>query len=161
MTTVFIGGAFKAWVDPDTGLISAERRRLFEVVIDHFEAAGCRVHNAHREEGWGATMVAAQVCTRRDWDWMQECDLFVALPGIASSPGIHVELGWASATGTPTVVVREPDDVVADLVLGLGELVPVRYVTWHGSESLAEIGAAARQLGVNIPADPDGSGVAM
>lgn len=151
MTTVFIGGAFKAWVDPDTRMIGTERRRLFEAVIEHFETIGCLVHNAHRDEGWGAAMVPAKTCTRRDWGWMRESDLFIVLPGIAASPGTHIELGWASAMGKPIIVLREPGDVIADLVLGLSDLAPVRYLTWRGPECLLELTEAARQLGVAVP----------
>ncbi|MEV0323042.1 nucleoside 2-deoxyribosyltransferase [Streptomyces sp. NPDC050658] len=130
MRTVFVGGPFKALIDSDTGVIPERSRARFLTIIEFFEGKGWAVLSGHREEEWGATVATSDVCTGRDWRWMHQCDLFVAFPGDPVSPGTHVELGWASALGRPVIVVTDPGQRVADLVLGLGEVTDVQYLEW-------------------------------
>lgn len=128
--TVFVGGPFKGLVDPVTGVIDPAFQRRYARVNDHFRGHGWRVLNAHEEEGWGAAMVRAADCTGRDLRWMRECDVFVAFPGDPASPGTHVEIGWASALGRPTVLVLDRGAVYADLVTGLHGVAPVAFVEY-------------------------------
>ncbi|MFJ9752873.1 nucleoside 2-deoxyribosyltransferase [Streptomyces chartreusis] len=129
---VFIGGPFKGAVDPATGILSHELRGRYRRLIGLYEENGWEVLNAHREEGWGQSMVPAATCTARDFYWMETCDLFVAFPGNPASPGTHVEIGWASAMGRPMILLLEEEGGHAALVTGLGEVAPTtRYLTYR------------------------------
>ncbi|MCK1798991.1 nucleoside 2-deoxyribosyltransferase domain-containing protein [Streptomyces sp. XM4193] len=130
--TVFLGGPFKGLIDPVTGRLREADRARYTSLIDAFEERGWRVLSAHRTEDWGAGLVSDRECTRRDWEWMRECSVFVAFPGRPASPGTHVELGWASALGRPTVVLVEPDTECAALVAGLPGIAPVRLLEHTG-----------------------------
>lgn len=129
--TVFVGGPFKAYVDPVSGTLAPAFRLRYERLIAYFEKGGATVLNAHREEGWGTAMVSAGECTERDLRWMRQCDLFVAFPGAPCSPGTHVEIGWASALGRPMVLVLEPSADYAALVTGLYGVAPVAYTVYE------------------------------
>ncbi|WP_218941191.1 nucleoside 2-deoxyribosyltransferase [Salinispora sp. H7-4] len=145
--TVFIGGPFKGLVQATTGLVDPAHQRRYERLIEHFTQRGWRTLSAHRQEGWGGAMVAADVCTARDFAWMQECDLFVAFPGHPVSPGTHVEIGWASALGRPTVLLREPGVEPAALIAGLSAVAPVTYLDYEdGLAFPTALDAAVRQL---------------
>ncbi|WP_206337317.1 nucleoside 2-deoxyribosyltransferase [Streptomyces sp. Z26] len=142
--TVFLGGPFKGLIDPVTGELSAADRTRYTTLIDAFEERGWRVFSAHRTEGWGGALVSERECTRRDWEWMRDCSVFVAFPGRPASPGTHVELGWASALGRPTVVLVEPGTECAALVAGLPEIAPVRLLEHAGdTEAVCEAVVAA------------------
>lgn len=144
---VFVGGPFKGLIDAATGILDATFQHRFQRVIDYFTGQGWVVRNAHQQEGWGEAMVADTVCTARDFRWMRECDLFVAFPGDPASPGTHIEIGWASGSGTPMLLVLEPDGRHAALVTGLYAVSPVVYVTYDGGpEFLTALAEAATQL---------------
>jgi nucleoside 2-deoxyribosyltransferase len=146
---VFVGGPFKALVDSSTGVVPIASRRPVARVVRHFERCGHEVLSAHRLERWGQMMVTPEECTRRDYDWIQRADVVVAFPGAPASPGTHVEVGWASAWGKPLVLILERDGQHAHLVLGLGALYPVQYLTYEDSDSfLDELSGALKRLRV-------------
>jgi nucleoside 2-deoxyribosyltransferase len=131
--TAFIGGPFKAFVDPATGSLAEIHQARYRRLINFFEESGWNTFNAHREEGWGKNMVSAKECTTRDLLWMRTCDLFVAFPGCPASPGTHVEIGWASALRRPTVLILNESDTYAALVTGLQDIASVEYVNYDES----------------------------
>ncbi|GAA3434184.1 nucleoside 2-deoxyribosyltransferase [Kutzneria kofuensis] len=140
---VFLGGPFKALIDPATGQLPQPVRRRYTTLIAAFEDEGWVVLNAHRAEEWGAGLVSAGECTRRDLEWMRRCSVFVAFPGAPASPGTHVELGWASALGRPTVVLVEPGTEPAALVGGLPVVAPVTLVEYRDDrDGVREVVAA-------------------
>lgn len=92
-------------------------------------------------------MVSDVECTTRDLEWMRRCDLFVAFPGEPVSPGTHVEIGWASALGRPTVLLTEPGRSYAALVTGLPSVAPVRLLVHHGGRTFPdELAAVVAEL---------------
>ena len=140
---IFLGGPFKASVDPATGtLLAAERARL-EAVIDRLERDGHEVHNAHRREGWGAAFLTPEECTRLDFEEISGCDVFVAFPGAPASPGTHVEIGWASALGKPVVLLLEERAEYAFLVRGLHTIADVVFVPVGPDSDVAGLVAGA------------------
>ncbi|MFI0773144.1 nucleoside 2-deoxyribosyltransferase [Streptomyces sp. NPDC021212] len=140
--TVFLGGPFKGLIDPATGAVPDAARHRYEGLTDAFAARGWRVLNAHRTEGWGLAEVSDVECTRRDFAWMHECDVFVAFPGDPASPGTHVELGWATALGRPTVILLEPGARHAALVTGLPAVSDVHLLEYRPDPDFPEQVAA-------------------
>ncbi|MFF3062389.1 nucleoside 2-deoxyribosyltransferase [Streptomyces sp. NPDC057909] len=151
---VFIGGPFKAAVDPETGILSHELQGRYRKLIGFYEENGWEVLSAHREEGWGLEMVPASVCTERDFRWMGSCDLFVAFPGDPASPGTHVEIGWGSAMGRPMILLLEEQGRHAALVTGLGGVAPATtYLTYdEGPGFMASLAQATADLGDRLGA---------
>lgn len=145
--TVFIGGPFKGLIDPETRSLVPEHRFRYEVLAAFFRDAGWHVHNAHRTEGWGFDTVSDRECTERDFQWMHECDLFVAFPGSPASPGTHVEIGWATAMAKPTILLLETAESYAALVTGLSSIALLEYVHFSNlDEALGGVTTAVESL---------------
>ncbi|MGW1729051.1 nucleoside 2-deoxyribosyltransferase [Streptomyces sp. NPDC002306] len=152
---VFIGGPFKGAVNSKTGVLAHGLRNRYRRLIRFYEESGWEVLNAHREEGWGLSMVPAAACTERDFRWMSSCDLFVAFPGDPASPGTHIEIGWASAMGRPTILLLEEQGKHAALVTGLGGVAPATtYLTYRQDPAfLASLSQATAALAVRLGAN--------
>ena len=145
--TVFVAGPFYKLVDPAVGRMSDQHRNRVERLIDHFEARGARVHNAHKREKWGAEFLEADEFTRLDHDEIAASDVVVAVPGPPASLGTHIELGWASATGKPIVLLLERGEEYALMVYGLRHLTPVAVVeTVDGLVDLDALDAAVAEV---------------
>jgi nucleoside 2-deoxyribosyltransferase len=130
--TVFVGGPFFKLVDPETKeMIGLEKEQITRL-IEYYEAAGCKVHNAHRREAWGKEFLTAPEACTLDFNEIAASDIFVAFPGSPASPGTHVEIGWATATGKPTVLLLEKDKHYTFLVSGLQSIANIELVTYEG-----------------------------
>jgi hypothetical protein len=150
---VFLGGPFKASVDPATGTLRAAERTRLESVIARLESDGYEVHNAHRREGWGAAFLTPEECTRLDFEEISASDVFVAFPGAPASPGTHVEIGWASALGKPVVLLLEDGAEYAFLVRGLHTVADVVALPVGPDSDVAGLVAGAlRDIEARTPA---------
>jgi nucleoside 2-deoxyribosyltransferase len=107
---------------------------------------GHKVLSAHLYENFGEMDVSGrvqEVCSR-DFQWMRQCDLFVAvLPldrdgNVICSSGTSVELGWASAMGKPIVLVCDPEAKYSHLVIGLDAVARVATVRTLTQSSAAQ-----------------------
>jgi nucleoside 2-deoxyribosyltransferase len=125
-TVVFVGGPIQYAVRPD-GSFDSGTRTIIEQVIAALAERGNKVLSAHRYERFGQMDVSGkfrEVCLR-DYGWMKECDLFVAvLPldangNVIVSSGTSIELGWASAMGKPIILVCDPAPKYSHLIIGL------------------------------------------
>jgi nucleoside 2-deoxyribosyltransferase len=146
-TSVFVAGPFTAAIDRETGELLARDRTRIEALITRFESEGYEVFNAHRREAWGKAFLTPDECTRLDFEEISRADVMIAFPGHPSSPGTHIELGWASALGKPIVLLLDPGVEYAFLVRGLPTITRVVSVVYQdGPEFLAELGRAVVDL---------------
>lgn len=128
-TKVFIGGPIQYALQHSHFNIAV--RKILEKVLSEVEAAGFQVFSAHRYERYGELDMAGmetEVC-RRDYNWMRNCDIFIAvLPALddqsvpVRTDGTCVELGWASALGKKMIIIRSPSVQYSHLVEGLGAI---------------------------------------
>lgn len=132
---VFVGGPIQNAIGPD-GVFYTEVRQLIESVLEVLKKANYRIISSHIYEDFGKMDVSGkyqEVCFR-DYQWMRECDLFLAiLPldsegKVISTSGTSVELGWASALGKPIILVRDPAPKYSHLVAGLDVVTQVTEV---------------------------------
>jgi len=145
--SVFVAGPFYGLVDEKTGVMDEASQQRITMLIDYFEQAGCKVYNAHRREAWGKEFLTADVCTKLDFDEIAAADIWVGYPGPPVSPGTHVEIGWASATRKPMVVLLEKDARHSFLVTGLASFANVAYVEFtEPSEILPQLPAAIEKV---------------
>lgn len=123
---VFVGGPIQNAVGGD-GCFHGPTRSTVELVIESLTLDGHAVLSAHVHENFGELDVrgmSREVCLR-DFGWMRQCDLFVAvlpldeLQNVIHSSGTAIELGWASALGRPVVLVCDPAPKYSHLILGL------------------------------------------
>ena len=92
------------------------------------------VHSAHRVENFGEMDISGKsnAITKRDYDWMISCDIFIAfLPDengeILRTDGTCVELGWASSLGKPIILLRGKSQA-RPLIDGLDAIATVNIV---------------------------------
>lgn len=95
--------------------------------------AGFEVLSAHWYESFGLMDVngKSEMVTKRDFQWMCQCDVYIALlPPDENcksirSDGTCVELGWASALRKPVIIVRSLKGIYSHLILGLAAIAPI------------------------------------
>lgn len=135
LRTIFVGGAIQhATTLKNT--FNQDIRDLLEFVICELEKNSYKVLSAHRYESYGKLDVSNQeimVC-KRDFGWMKECDLFIAvLPegrdGYSiRTDGTCVELGWASSMKKPVVILTSENTKYSHLIKGLPAVASVEFV---------------------------------
>lgn len=132
--SVFVGGPFLNAVNPETKEMDAGEKNRLTRLIDYFEESGCTVYNAHRREQWGKAFLGPDECAPLDFNEISASDLFIAFPGSPASPGTHIEVGWASALGKPTVLLLEEDKKHTFLITGLPCVSNVEVMTYSGAD---------------------------
>ena len=132
---IFVGGPIQNAIGLD-GIFNIQVRNLIETVLKILKKANYRILSAHTYENFGEMDVSnkfQEVCAR-DFQWMKECDLFLAvLPldskgEVISSSGTSVELGWASAMRKPIILVRHSAQKYSHLIAGLNVMTHVAEV---------------------------------
>ena len=117
---IFLAAPLLKFVTSAAGVqpsFDADARRRLEVLESALQGLGADVFLAHRHERFGETRPAANILAARDLDAMRRANLVVAWP--SDSYGVHIELGWASALGTPIIVLRDHDNWTTPLLEGL------------------------------------------
>ncbi|WP_070096726.1 nucleoside 2-deoxyribosyltransferase [Pseudomonas sp. NBRC 111139] len=110
---VFIGGPIKFAIRQEG--FNQELRQTIELAVEAVRDLNGQVLSAHLAEKFGVDTPAftPEMVSRRDFAWMQECDVFMPiLPVLANgellrTDGTHIELGWASALRRPVLLVTE------------------------------------------------------
>ncbi|HEB79312.1 MAG TPA: hypothetical protein ENI79_02410 [Rhodospirillales bacterium] len=128
---VFVGGPIQFAFTKHSQFDPWLRTHILQI-IDLIESMGIEVFSAHRYERFGELNVVGKSCqvARRDFAWMQACDLFVVvLPDhdgrLVRTDGTHIELGWASAFYKPILLFRDPTISGSHLLEGLDTVSPV------------------------------------
>jgi nucleoside 2-deoxyribosyltransferase len=138
---VFLGGPIQHAVDPNG--FDVRLRYLLLSVNKTLESNRVPVFSAHIAEDFGGydALGKEDMIAKRDFDWIQECDVYVAvLPAgqdgkLYRSDGTFVELGWASALRKPIILISCNQTAHSVLVQGLGTLSPVRYMSLEDLET--------------------------
>lgn len=141
---VFVGGPIQHAMNG--GSFDTDLRRLIAAVIAELSERGAHIVSAHVAEEFGAadqSQFTPASVSLRDWAWMQECDVYVALwptnaeRELIQSAGTAIELGWASAMGKPVVIALNDDtpEQYSHLVHGLANLAEVVYVSLAGARA--------------------------
>lgn len=97
---------------------------------------GWDVENAHAREGWGLEWMSPDVCTPLDFEAVTTADLLLAVPGCPPSGGVHIEIGWATASGVPVLLLLDERAEYSHLVRGLHTVARVHTI-WYQSISVA------------------------
>jgi nucleoside 2-deoxyribosyltransferase len=124
---VFLAAPYTQWLDPETGVVGGEHISSLSALREALLTDGVAVFSAHHNEDWGRAWLPAEVCTPADYLAIDKADVVCAVLGAPASPGVLIELGWASALRKPLVLVVE--DEPPQLVRGLGRLTDVTTMT--------------------------------
>ncbi|MCA2504791.1 MAG: nucleoside 2-deoxyribosyltransferase [Microcystis sp. M54BS1] len=134
--TIFVGGPIQYAIE-DQGFDCSLRSQI-DLIISHLQEFKYKVLSAHITENFGEEThsLSSETITKRDFAWMQACDLFIAvLPEngegkLYRSDGTHIELGWATVLNKTTIILTHPHCIpeLSHLVRGLNQLLPVTIV---------------------------------
>ncbi|MBJ9975370.1 nucleoside 2-deoxyribosyltransferase [Pseudomonas sp. S75] len=110
---VFIGGPIQFAIRQDG--FHELLKETIEQATEAVSAMNGRVLSAHAAERFGLDTPAftPEQVSRRDFAWMQECDVFMPILPVLSgqdllrTDGTHIELGWACALRRPIVLVTQ------------------------------------------------------
>lgn len=145
---LFLAAPYTQWMDWELGSLHADRVEYLSILRQAFLEKGMAVFSAHHNEDWGRSWLPPEICTPADFLAVQRSDVVCALLGQSVSPGVLVELGWASAMGKP-VVLLVGDDPLPQLVRGLEEVTCVEILqlpeSWT-SECLLGVTEAVTEL---------------
>ena len=134
---VFVGGPIQHALEKRA--LNNDLQNHLQVAIQVLESLGAEVFSAHRAEKFGAEthLFTPNEVSRRDRQWMEMCDIFVAVLPVCKrsqtlmrTDGTHIELGWASALRRPIVLVTEKpfDASSSHLLKGLATVARVEHL---------------------------------
>ncbi|MGH8895685.1 MAG: nucleoside 2-deoxyribosyltransferase [Egibacteraceae bacterium] len=143
---VFLAAPYEQLLDPVTALIDPGWRRRLELLRTGLLERRFDVFNAHHNERWGADWLPPHVCTPLDFAAIQAADVVCAVVGAPASGGVAVELGWASALGTPCVLLLEQESRHTSLIHSLRTIVGVAEVLLPAEWSPGFIDSVAAEV---------------
>jgi len=92
---------------------------------------GLETHLPHRDTNqWGKIYHTSEDIIKMNWIAMQNSDLLIVYP--QKSRGVHVEIGWGSATGKGLIILLNENEESSDVVEGLyalTNLITIRFKT--------------------------------
>lgn len=135
---IFFGAPFTKYLDGKTGKVIKEKQEFIEKMICFLEEKGHYARNAHSREKFGKDLMPAHVCTKLDLEEIQQCDLFIAMPGNPPSGGVHIELGWASAIGKKIILLLRKNGEYSPLIKGLDTVGDVTTIIFENEQELFE-----------------------
>lgn len=120
-------------------LFDDDVRRVIVRITEQLQESGYSVLSAHLSERFGldTSSLSPHEVTRRDFAWMQDCDIFIAVlvarsdGDLMRTDGTHIELGWASAAKKPIIILTPTACVpqLSHLVRGLDQITTVKLLS--------------------------------
>lgn len=139
MFKVFIGGPIQYILENESA--KSKMKLLISKLTKSIEMNSGVVLNAHTVEEFGEKLFLwdEKSITKRDFNWMLECDFFIALFAsdingkVLRSDGTHIEFGWATAMKKPAIIVTDSlkFSPASDLLLGLIEENKIKHITFE------------------------------
>lgn len=117
---IFLGAPFTNYLNGTE--FNRELKQTIETIITSLEKKGHTVRSAHIREKFGQELMKPEVCTSLDFEEIQKCDLFIAIPSNPPSGGVHIELGWASAIKKEIILCIKKTGKYSPLVQGLHKI---------------------------------------
>lgn len=124
---VFLASPFSQFCDEETDTI-INNRWFFEDIIFKLKQKNIKYFCSQEREEWGAKYIGPTESIKADVNGIQECNLFVAIPGNPISGGVHVEIGWASSLKKKMIVFLEKGIEYSPMILGLPEITNCKFV---------------------------------
>lgn len=116
---IFLSAPFSQLLTKDG--LPAEFRERLDAVIDHLEAEGWSVDNAHKRERWGTSLDSPYTAMIADLEGIDDAGTVVAILGSPPSPGVQLEIGFALARNKKLVLIADIDDPMPYLIRGVVE----------------------------------------
>lgn len=133
---IFLGAPFTNYLNGYE--FNQELKQTLETIISSLEKKGHTVRSAHVREKFGQELMSPEECTPLDFEEIQKCDLFIAIPSNPPSGGVHVELGWASATKKDIIICMKKTGKYSPLIHGLHKISNSKTIIFESYSELPE-----------------------
>ncbi|MCR5565155.1 MAG: hypothetical protein K6F59_05130, partial [Gammaproteobacteria bacterium] len=111
--------------------LKEEYKTFFVKLTEELKKINCDYFLAHEREKWGKKYSSAEESTAIDYDTIRAVDLVCVIPGIPSSGGVHVEIGWASANKKPLKIFLKKNHMYSPMVTGIHCLTHADYIYYE------------------------------
>lgn len=125
----------------EKGLPPKMRERL-NALINHLEAEGWAVGNAHKREGWGRELDSPYSALTADLEGIDAAGTVVAILGSPPSPGVQLEIGFALARHKRLILIADYLDPMPYLIRGAVEQDSVVLIQEREPSNDYELGQA-------------------
>lgn len=115
--------------------IKTEYKDFFTKLTEELKKINCDYFLAHEREKWGKTYSSAEESTTIDFDTIKKVDLVCVIPGVPNSGGVHVEIGWASASKKSLKIFLKNDYPYSPMVTGIHCLTQTDYIYYNNDYS--------------------------
>ena len=122
---LFLAAPFTGKINCAKGEIEIGYRTWLASIADRLRQAGHEVVCAHEREAWGADLDAPEDAVSLDFQEIDASDAVVAYVGEPPSPGVQLELGYASARRKPIVLFYRRDSYPPYLTQGISAVTEV------------------------------------
>ncbi|UJB30684.1 MULTISPECIES: nucleoside 2-deoxyribosyltransferase [Chromobacterium] len=160
--SVFVGGPIQHALKKEG--MTAEAASPIKAVHDAIHGMRLHLLSAHLAERFGQDShnYSPTEVVLRDYDWMVQCSLFIAIlpcdsqSQLIRTDGTHIELGWASALKKPILILAQSHShaQLSHLVKGLACVAPVKILDLGGIVHKPQILQEEIQAQL-LPADQD------
>lgn len=133
---IFLSAPFTEKLDPGKRLIQPVYRSWLEKLIGFLERKGHQVFVAHVREAWGEKLEPPEIAIANDFASIKDSDLVIAYIGNPYSPGVQMELGFASSFGKKIIILTETESESPYLVRGLHQLTDTMLIRFNTQEDL-------------------------
>ncbi|MFA5763987.1 MAG: nucleoside 2-deoxyribosyltransferase [archaeon] len=136
---IFLGAPFTQDINKETKVMHDHKTELLKNIMNYLEEKGHIVKNAHSREKFGVELMTPNVCTKADFDEVNNCDIFMAIVGNPPSGGVHVELGWASALNKKIILLLHEGQEYSPLITGLTSVSNTKIVKFKDESEFPKI----------------------
>jgi nucleoside 2-deoxyribosyltransferase len=135
---IFFAAPFTKIINED-GLVEPQFKFWINKIVHECRSFGHKVFLAHEREEWGAKLDPPEKALKLDWDEIEESDVILAYIGNPPSPGVQMELGYASALRKPIVVFTVHNEEIPYLTKGLSAVTNIKFKEIKKPEDAAAI----------------------
>ncbi len=136
---IFFAAPFTKIINSNDGLVDPEFRMWINTIVQKLRTFGHIVFLAHEREEWGAKLDPPEKALKLDWEEIEESDIVLAYIGNPPSPGVQMEIGYASALQKPIVVFSVNNEEIPYLTKGLSAVTNTTFKEIKKPEDAAEI----------------------
>jgi hypothetical protein len=133
---ISLSAPFTERLDPHTQLIQPMYRNWLARLISFLEGKGHQVINSHVREDWGGKLEPPEIAIVNDFTSIKDSHLIIAYIGNPPSPGVQMELGFASSFGKRIIILTETDSEMPYLARGLHRLTDAVLIRFDSQEDL-------------------------
>lgn len=126
--------------------VKTEYKRFFTKLTEELKKIDCDYFLAHERENWGKKYSSDVESTTIDFETIKEVDLVCVIPGVPNSGGVHVEIGWASASKKPMKIFLKKDYYYSPMVTGIHCLTQTDYLYYQEDYSIELVDLIIKEI---------------